>query len=85
MVHVLVAGRVQSSHTARRKIYYLGLNDLELDPKANLVGGNAERWAGLVLTRLLLLSSVFKGEKVPLLSCSEKKSLLPKRQRYTGS
>lgn len=79
MMHVLAAGRAQSSHTARRKIHYVGLNNLEPDPKANLVGRNTERWAGLVLTRLLLLSSVFKGEKVPLLSCSEKKSLVPKR------
>lgn len=67
MVKILAAGRVQSSHTARSKIHYLGLNDLELDPNANLVGRNTERWAGLVLTRLLLLSSVFKGEKVPFL------------------
>lgn len=59
MVHGLAAGRVQSSHMARRKIHYLGLNDLEPDPKANLVGRNTERWAGLVLTRLQLLSSVF--------------------------
>lgn len=79
MVHVLAAGRVQSSHTARRKIHYLGLNDMELDPKANFVGRNTERWAGLVLTVLLLLSSVFKGGKMPLLSCFEKKSLVPEK------
>lgn len=79
MTCVLAAGRAQSSHTARRKIHYLGLNNLEPDPKANLVGRNTERWAGLTLTRLLLVPSVFKGKKVPLLSCFEKKSLVPKQ------
>lgn len=79
MMRVLAAGRAPSSHTARRKIHYLGLNNLEPDPKANLVGRNTEQWAGLTLTRLLLVSSVFKGKKVPLLSCFEKKSLVPKQ------
>lgn len=79
MVYVLATGRVQSSHTARRKIHSLGLNHLELDPKASLVGRTTERWVGVVLTRFQLLSSVFKGEKVSVLSCSEKKSLVPKR------